>query len=116
MLESQINGIFVLKREFGNNISLLNTNTKALEYMDYFKFKPLLEKAFGLEKSRKILELINCYNKVILDFDKAIAKLIKDKPCDFNKVISSYLNTENIENEYNNYFDLDSIEGKFQNL
>ena len=116
-MQNDINGIFILKREFGNNVSLLNTATKNLEYVDYFEFKTLLEKKFGLERAKNILETINCYNKVILDFDKAIAKLIKDKPCDFNKVINSYLTTKNIEIEYdNNTFDFDDIQGKFQNL
>jgi len=115
-MENKISGIFVLKREFGNNVSLLNTNTKALEYMDYFKFKPILEESYGIDKAKIILENVNCYNKVILDFDKNVAKLVKEKDCNFKQTIYSMMTPQAVETEYLNSFDFEDIQGKFQTL
>ena len=115
-MQNNISGIFILKREFGNNVSLLNTKTNALEYIDYFKFKPILEKAYGIEKSNKILDNINCYNKVMLDFDRTVAKLIKDKNYDFIKVIRDQMTPTNVECEFFNSMFNDEIQGRFQTL
>lgn len=115
-MENKISGIFVLKREFGNNVSLLNTNTKSLEYMDYFKFKPILEENYGIEKAKIILENVNCYNKVILDFDKTVAKLVKDKDCDFKQTLYSMMTPQAVETEYVNSFDYEEVQGRFQTL
>lgn len=115
-MENKINGVFILKREFGNNVSILNTKTKFLEYMDYFKFKPILEETYGIEKTKIILDNINSYYRVILDFDKKIAKLIKDKDVDFSEVIFSYLDVKTVQNEYDNQFDCEEIQGRFQTL
>lgn len=116
-MQNNITGVFILKREFGNNVSLLNTKTNSLEYIDYFKFKQILERSYGIERSNKILENINCYNKVILDFEKNVAKLIKDKDFDFKKVISGYMTPEHVENEYScSLFYDDDIQGRFQTL
>lgn len=115
-MQNSIKGVFLLKREINNKVSLTNKETNSYDLIDYFEFERMLKQHFSIDKSNKILDCINCSQKVIIDFDKSIAKLIKEKDYDFRDVMKSYMNSTNVENELNNPFDDDDIYSRFQNL
>ena len=115
MENNQIKGIFVLKREYGNNVSLQNKNTNGQEFLDYFIFRDKLAFYFPIEKVEKILEHINCGRRVLIDFDKKIAKLIVEKEFNFKKALDIYFDPMNIENDLQNLDDQD-IYSRFKDL
>lgn len=116
MENKPIKGIFLISRAWGNNVNLENVNTQALEIMDYFLFKNNLMFYFPLEKVEVILDHINCGRKVLIDFDKEIAKLIVEKDFDFKKALDIYFDPKNVESELNNPFDDPDIYSRFQEL
>lgn len=93
-----ISGIYLTKRDLWNNIIILQDAQKTTTRLDYFKFKTELSKKFGLDKSEKILDRLNCGELIIIDFDKNIAKLVIEKEFDFETTIRNYLTTEFVEN------------------
>lgn len=113
---NQIQGIFIIKREFGNNVALINKVTSETTIMDYFEFEKKLKLVFDIDKAIKILDNINCSRKVLIDFDKKIAKLIVEKDIDFNSFLMSYLTAKNVETELSNPFEDDEIYSRFQTL
>lgn len=113
-MQNNIKGVFVLKRAFGNNVSLFNVETKASTTENYFDFKNVLIRIYGIKRADNILDNINCYRKVLLDFNNNTAKLFVEKDADFNQVIKDYMKPENIAAEYENLFEIGDIEGKFQ--
>ena len=112
---NKIKGVFLVKRDYGNKVSLLNKATNSMNLLDYFEFKEQLPFYFSIDTVNKILDNINCERKVIIDFDNKKAKLIKEKEFDFTKVIPSYLTPSNVENELFNATEED-IYTKFQEL
>ena len=116
MENNQIKGIFVLKREYGNNISLKNKNTNSQEIRDYFIFKDKLSFYFPIDKVEKILEHINCGRKILIDFDKKVAKLILEKEFDFKKALNVYFDPTTIENDLQNIFEDQDIYSRFRDL
>lgn len=115
-MENNIKGVFLLRRDYGNNVSLQNKDTKEQTIMDYFEFKDKLAFNFPIEKIDIILEHINCGRKIILDFDKKIAKLVVEKDYDFKRALDIYFNPSNVESELNNPFDNEEIYSRFQTL
>lgn len=93
-----ISGIYLTKRDLWNNIIILQDAQKTTTRLDYFKFKTELSKKFGLDKSEKILDRLNCGELIIIDFDKSIAKLVIEKEFDFETTIRNYLTAEFVEN------------------
>lgn len=93
-----ISGIYLTKRDLWNNIIILQDAQKTTTRLDYFKFKTELSKKFGLDKSEKILDRLNCGELIIIDFDKNIAKLVIEKEFDFETTIRNYLTAEFVEN------------------
>lgn len=93
-----ISGIYLTKRDLWNNIIILQDAQKTTTRLDYFKFKTELSKKFGLDKSEKILDRLNCGELIIIDFDKSIAKLVIEKEFNFETAIRNYLTAEFVEN------------------
>lgn len=93
-----ISGIYLTKRDLWNNIIILQDAQKTTTRLDYFKFKNELSKKFGLDKSEKILDRLNCGELIIIDFDKSIAKRVVEKEFDFETTLRSYLTAEFVEN------------------
>lgn len=93
-----ISGIYVAKRDLWNNIIILQDTQKTITRLDYFKFKNELSKKFGLDKSEKILDRLNCGELIIIDFDKIIAKRVIEKEFNFETTLHSYLTAEFVEN------------------
>lgn len=93
-----ISGIYLAKRDLWNNIIILQDAQKTTTRLDYFKFKNELSKKFGLDKSEKILDRLNCGELIIIDFDKSIAKRVVEKEFNFETTLRSYLTAEFVEN------------------
>lgn len=93
-----ISGIYLAKRDLWNNIIILQDAQKTTTRLDYFKFKNELSKKFGLDKSEKILDRLNCGESIIIDFDKNIAKRVIEKEFNFETTLRSYLTAEFVEN------------------
>lgn len=116
MTNNTIKGIFLIKRNYENTVSLLNKTTNSQEILDYFIFKDKLSMLFDIDKTNKILDYINCGEKILIDFDKKIAKRIIDKEFDFKNVIKTYLNPKNIENELNDPYLEEDVYSRFRDL
>ena len=105
----KIKGIYIVEKKY-DLIWLTNVTTKVIESMDYFKFSNLLTQAFTEKQKNIILEELNCMRKVILDFDKNIAKKIQDKDVNFLDSMKSFFNAKYIRTQlddpFNNSIDI----------
>lgn len=105
----KIKGIYIVEKKY-DLIWLTNVTTKVIESMDYFKFSNLLTQAFTEKQKNIILEELNCMRKVILDFDKNIAKKIQDKDVNFLDSMKSFFNAKYIQTQlddpFNNSIDI----------
>lgn len=70
------------------------------EVIDYFKFELLLFKFFDHDVIKKILNYLNEHKKVIIDFSKNKALLIKDLQPNFLKIFMSEFDSKKIEAFY----------------
>lgn len=91
---NNIQGTYIIRQE-NSNIYLKNNNI--FKIIDYFLFKNILMHTF-LDKDRvdKILYKLNCEEKLLIDFDKKIVKIIQDKDLPFSKYMQSFMSIDNV--------------------
>jgi len=94
-MEKAINGIRIIEKKW-SFVWLNDPEKQVTEAMDYFDFKAILHQTFTEEQINKILEMINCDEKILIDFDKEKVKLItvKDKP--FTDQMKEYMNPNRV--------------------
>ena len=104
MLEgSKVKGIYVVEKKY-DLVWLTNAKTKSNESINYFTFSGLLTQAFTEKQKNIILEEINCFRKVILDFDKGIAKKIIDKEPNYLESMKPFFTAKYIQNQLDDPF------------
>jgi len=112
-----INGIFLVEKKW-DLIWLKNKPLNIEETLPYFKFQNLLFQSFNEIYVKKILDAINCEEKLIIDFDKSIVKLIKQKDEPFHKEMKKHFTVQAVQNWVDNYdpeaeLDLEKEKRKF---
>lgn len=92
-LNYKLTGVFVVEKKW-NLIWLKNKVKNINESFNYFKFESLLHQIFDEEKVKKILDALNTENKLLIDFDKAFVKLIKEPEPDFKQYYGAYFTSQ----------------------
>ena len=105
---TKVKGIYTVEKKY-DLIWLTDARSKATESLNYFKFAGLLTQSFTEKQAKIILEELNCARKVILDFDKGIAKKIIDKDVNFIEAMKPYFSPSYIQNQLDDPFN-DSID------
>lgn len=115
-----ISGVFVVERQGISNTVCLSNKLLDIQpsNIDYFQFKNLLVAIFDADYIVKILDALNSNKRLIIDFDNAVVKLIEEKDIDFKKILSTYFNPQQVQNEIDDpYFELDEdIYSRFKSL
>ena len=93
-----LKGVFIVKKS-EDRIWLENKPLDILHLLDYFKFEVLLHQHFEADYIKKILEALCSDKKLIIDFDKNIVKIIKEKEYYFKNNFLRYFNANNIQEE-----------------
>ena len=106
--EGKVKGIYIAEKKY-DLVWLTDAKTKSAESLNYFKFAGLLTQAFTEKQRNIILEEINCFRKVILDFDKQIAKKVIDKEPNYLDSMKSFFSSKYIQNQLDDPF-ADSID------
>lgn len=86
-MDNILNDIFVVSKTGEVTISLYSKTTDSTSTLDYFMFRNLLFQSFDVETIDKILDRINCMEKLIIDFKNCKVKRIIDKDMPFHKVM-----------------------------
>ena len=105
---NKVRGVYAAEKKY-DLVWLTNANTKSAEPVDYFKFSGLLTQAFTDRQRKIILEELNCMRKVILDFDKGVAKKVIDKDPNFMESMLPFFSPKYIQNQLDDPFN-DSID------
>lgn len=100
---SKVKGIYLVEKKY-DLVWLTNAKTKSNESINYFTFAGLLTQAFTEKQKNIILEEINCFRKVILDFDKGIAKKIVDKEPNYIESMKPFFTAKYIQNQLDDPF------------
>ena len=106
--DSKVKGIYIVEKKY-DLVWLTDAKTKAVESLNYFTFSGILTQAFTEKQRKIILEEINCFRKVILDFDKGIAKKVIDKEPNYLDSMKSFFSPKYIQNQLDDPF-ADSID------
>ena len=89
MIPTQVTGTFLIEKKW-DLIWLKNKVKQINESLNYFKFEALLHQVFEDKKVKSILEALNTEHKVVIDFDKALVKLVQEKEPDFTEYFGAY--------------------------
>jgi len=76
-----IHGVYIVEKKFGV-MFLIDKINKLEQAVEYFKFEGTLFQSFDEDTIKKIMEALNCGEKLLIDFDKDVVKRIvkEDEP------------------------------------
>ena len=100
---STIKGVYLVEKKY-DLIWLKDSKSNNIETTKYFTFESYLHQKFDENKIAVILEELNCDRKVIVDFDKGIAKKVIDKDYDFIKTMQPFFNAKYIQQQLDDPF------------
>lgn len=95
----EITGTYIVDKP-QSSVRLKRQDDNSTEWLDFFQFESILIGHFFIEVVKKIEEYIGEGKKVIIDFDKEKAMLIKDKTPNFLKLFTSEMSLKTVENYY----------------
>lgn len=104
----KVKGIYIAEKKY-DLVWLTDAKTKSIESLNYFKFSGILTQAFTEKQRAIILEELNCFRKVIIDFDRQVAKKILDKEPNYLENMKQFFSPKFIQNQLDDPF-ADSID------
>ena len=91
-----LTGIHVVEKKY--SLIWLRDNDKQLsQTMKYFDFKAILHQSFDEQQIKKILEALNCEERLLIDFDKEKVKIISVKEENFSKEMNKYMTVKAVQ-------------------
>ena len=99
----KVKGIYTVEKKY-DLVWLKEAGTESNQSMNYFNFEKILYQAFTDNQIKVILDEINCMRKVILDFDKGVAKKVIDKDPNFLEAMLPYFNAKRIQQQLDDPF------------
>lgn len=101
-----LSGVYLVEIRWG--LVWLKDNIKQNnQSMKYEKFLNLLLQKFNSDQISKINEALTTNNKLIIDFNKSLVKLVKDKEKKFEQYFASYFTTKAAEDWLENKEDFE---------
>lgn len=92
-----LKGIHIVEKKY-DLIWLKDNDKKLSQTMKYFDFEIFLHQTFNEQQIKKILEALNCEERLLIDFDKAKVKIINLKEDKFFKEMNKYMNSKAVQN------------------
>lgn len=104
-MNKTLTGIYIVEKKW-SLIWLKDNKKKISQTMKYFDFAAILHQSFNEEQIKKILEALNCENKLLIDFDKEKVKVVNKKEDNFFNEMNKYMNVKAVQDlvEDNNDF------------
>lgn len=98
-----ISGIYTVEKKT-DLIWLRDKNQQIVQTFPYFTFKTLLLQCFTEDQIKILMEVLDCSDKLLIDFDKGKAKkiILKDEP--FINHMKTFMNVNAVREEYENAF------------
>lgn len=100
-MNKTLTGIHVVEKKY--SLIWLRDNEKQLsQTMKYFDFVAILHQSFNEQQIKKILEALNCEERLLIDFDKEKVKIINKKEEDFSKEMNKYMTAKTVQDIIDN--------------
>lgn len=93
-----IEGVWIVERKY-DSIWLNNKKDKTSQTLKQSKFQTILFQSFDGEQIKKIMEAINCDEKLLIDFDNSKVKKIELKNEPFLNHMKNFMNATAAEME-----------------
>lgn len=101
-----LSGVYLVEIRWGL-VWLKDAIKQNNQSMKYEKFLNLLLQKFNSDQINKINEALTTNNKLIIDFNKSLVKLVKDKEKKFEQYFASYFTTKAAEDWLENKEDFE---------
>lgn len=105
-LNNRLVGVYLVEIKWGL-VWFKDAIQQTDQSMKYEKFINLLLQKFNEDQISKINEMLTTNNKLIIDFDKSIVKLVKEKEKRFDQYFASYFTAKAAEDWLNNQEDFE---------
>lgn len=91
-----IDGIWIVEKKY-DLIWLKDTKNNISQTLNYFKFQNILYQDFTEDQVKKIMESLNCEEKLLIDFSKEKVKKIELKDIPFTEHMKTFMNANAAE-------------------
>lgn len=109
-----LSGIYTVEKKL-DLIWLRDKNQQIVQTFQYFTFKALLLQCFTEDQIKVLMEVLDCSDKLLIDFDKSKAKkiILKDEP--FINHMKTFMNPNAVREEYEEAL-FDEIDTRYVNF